>query len=189
MDANEIQTKLIVEKMKLVMFEIADNIRDNDEAVDAYKRDPEPMEYQQGFEFCAPAWLSYYWSTGTGTPMHDKLIEQLQTAAAESWAEQYPDRPSIDDIMTGDDESEFRHEAEDWEQSAFEDEAIYIQVECVRSDGDIKFTASFTNEINYPLAPEFEIEFTDNEFLALDGEALEGWIKQIAEAPYQEKTA
>ncbi len=185
---DEIQDSVIDKKLSLFMTGIVEMIGDNDEAVDSSHRTVEKMQYQNGYEFSAAAWLSYYWSTGTGTPLHDGLIERLMKSQGETWAEHFPDRKSIDDIMTSDDANEpHRNEAEEWEQAALLDEAIFIQVEAVRSDGDIKFTSSFTNEINRPYGNEFEIEIEESAFMAMDGDDLEKLAKQIASAPYEAK--
>lgn len=183
---DDIQDSVVREKLRLFVGQIAEMIGDNDEAVDVHGRTPDKLEYQDGFEFVAPAYLSFYWSTGTGTPMHDKLIQRLIDMQEAEWARQYPNRKSIGDILSGDDE-EFRSEAEEWEEAALHDEAIFIRVEAIRDAGDIRFRSCFMNEINAPYGDEFEIDMPETEFLALADEGLEALAVKIAEAPYSAK--
>jgi hypothetical protein len=180
----DIQADTVREKMRLVMVALVENIGDNDEALDVRERELDKLEYQDGFEFVAPAHLSFYWSSGTGTPMHDKLIERLIDSQAAEWARQYPHRAGMLDILSGDDEGEFRNDAEEWEQAALQDEAIYIRIEAIRADGDIKFRSCFMNEVNIPYGDEYEVEIDESAFLALDGDDLEAFANKIAEAPY-----
>lgn len=181
----DIQDATVREKLKLFMGVVAELIDDNDEAVDGRGREPDKLEYQDGFEWVAPAHLSFYWSSGTGTQWQDKLIDGLINSQNEEWKRQYPHRQSMLDILAGEDEGEFRNEAEEWEQAALLDEIIYIQVEAVRDSGDIKFRSSFTNEINVPYRKEFEITLNESEFLTLDDEGLEKLGRKLAEAPYE----
>lgn len=178
-----IQDSVVREKLRLFVGQVAEMIRDNDEAVDGYGREPDELEYRNGFEFVAPAYLNYYWSTGTGTPLHDTLIQRQIDLQEAEWARQYPNRKAIGDILSGDDE-EFRSEAEEWEEAALQDEAIYIRVEAFRDSGDIKFRACFMDEINAPYGKEFERDITESDFLALNGDGLEALAKELAEAPY-----
>lgn len=185
---DDIQATVIREKMRLVMLAIVESIGDNDEAVDARNRELDKLEYQDGFEFVAPAHLSFYSSSGTGTPLHDRLVQRLLDSQAEEWKRQYPHRASLPDILTADDdgEGEFRNEAEEWETAALQDEIIYIRVEAVRDGGQIRFRSCFMNEINIPYGDEFDIAIDDPEFIALDGDELEKFAAGIADAPYKE---
>lgn len=180
----DVQDTAIDAKLKAFVTTIGEYIGDNDEAVDARDRDADKLSYGKGFEWCASAWLSYYNSTGTGTPLHDKLCERLFDAQAAEWARQYPNRASLGDILSGDSD-EFRDEAEEWETAAYQDEAIFIRVEATRADGDIKFRSCFMNEISVPYGDEFEVEMAESEFMALDSEGLESLGKRLAEAPYE----
>jgi hypothetical protein len=181
---DEIQDTVIREKLRLFVTQVAEMIGDNDEAADVYQRTPDKLEYQDGFEFVAPCHLGFYWSSGTGTPLHDKLIEQLLDAQEYEWAQQFPGRKSLRDILALDEDSEFRSEAEEWELAAFEDETIYIRVEAIRDHGDIRIRSCFMNEINAPYGDEFERDMPEAEFLALEGDELEALAKEVAEAPY-----
>jgi hypothetical protein len=181
---DEIQETLIREKMRLLITAIAESIGDNDEAADVRERTPDRLEYQDGFEFVAPCHLGFYWSSGTGTPMIDGLIERLIKSQAEEWAREYPNLLGMEEILTGDDEGEFRSEAEEWEQAAFEDEVIFIRVEIINDHGDIKLRSCFMNEINIPYGEELQVTLDESAFLALDGEELEALATRIAEAPY-----
>jgi hypothetical protein len=181
---DEIQDSVVREKLRLFVTQVAEMIGDNDEAADVRDRTPDKLEYQDGFEFVAPCYLGFYWSSGTGTPLHDKLIERLLDAQEYEWAQQFPARKSLRDILALDDDSEFRSEAEEWELAAFEDEVIYIRVEAIRDSGDIKFRSCFMNEINAPFGDEFERDMPEAEFLALEGDELETFAKEVAEAPY-----
>lgn len=181
---DDIQATLVREKLRLFVVAIAESLTDNDDALDGRDREPDKLEYQDGFEYAAPAYLNYYWSSGTGTPMHDKLIQRLLDSQAEEWARQYPTRPSLPDIMTDDDESEYRNEAEEWEVAALQDEVIYVRVEAIRKDGDITFRSCFMDEINRPFGDEFETELDESAFLALAGDELEALANKLAEAPY-----
>jgi hypothetical protein len=180
----DVQDATVKGKLGLFMTAVAELICDNDEAIDGHGRTPDELEFRDGFEFTAPAYLNFYWSTGTGTPFQDKLIERLIDSQAEEWARQFPNRAPMLDILSGDDDGEFRSEAEEWEQAALQDEAIYIRVEAFRDHGDIKFRSCFTNEINAPLEEELEIVMAESEFLALDSDGLESLGNRIAEAPY-----
>jgi hypothetical protein len=40
------------------------------------------------------------------------------------------------------------------------------------------------NEINAPFGDEFERDMPEAEFLALEGDELEAFAKEVAEAPY-----
>jgi hypothetical protein len=181
---DEIQDAVVHEKLRLFVTQVAEMIGDNDEAADVHNRTPDKLEYQDGFEFVAPCYLNFYWSSGSGTSLHDKLIERLMDSQGEEWARTYPNRKSLNDIMCGDEGEEFRSEAEEWEIAALEDEAIYIRVEAIRDHGDIKFRSCFMNEINAPYGKEFERDMPEAEFLALEGDELEAFAKEVAEAPY-----
>lgn len=181
---DEIQETLVREKMRLVMLAIVESLGDNDEALDVRERELDKLEYQDGFEFVAPAHLSFYWSSGSGTPMHDKLIEKLIDSQAEEWKRQYPHRAGMLDILASDEESPIREEALEWEEAALQDEAIYIRVEAIREHGDIRFRSCFMNEINTPFGDEFESELDESDFLALAGDELETFANKLAEAPY-----
>jgi hypothetical protein len=181
---DEIQDTVIREKLRLFVTQVAEMIGDNDEAADVHNRTPDKLEYQDGFEFVAPCYLSFYWSSGTGTPLHDKLVECLLDAQEYEWAQQYPARKPLRDILALGEDSEFRSEAEEWELAAFEDEAIYIRVEAIRDHGDIRIRSCFMNEINAPYGDEFERDMPEAEFLALEGDELEALAKEVAEAPY-----
>ena len=182
----DIQETVVREKMRLLMAALIENVGDNDEALDVRDRTMDKLEYQDGFEFVAPAGLSYYWSTGTGTPMLDKLIERLVAAQAAEWAEQFPDKPGMLDLLAGDDSPD-REEAGAWEMAALDDEVVYLRIEMIREHGDIKFRSCFMNEVNIPYGDEYEVELSDAEFLALDGDELEAFANKIAAAPYEAK--
>lgn len=180
----DIQDSTVRDKLGLFMGALAEMIRDNDEALDAHEREPERLEFRDGWEFSAPAYLSFYWSTGTGTPWQDRLIDKLMDSQEAEWAAQYPARAPLRDILALDEDSEFRSEAEEWELAALQDEAIYIRIEAFRDHGDIKFRSCFTDEINAPYGEELEIIVPEEEFLSLDGDGLESLANRIAEAPY-----
>jgi hypothetical protein len=65
---DEIQDSVVREKLRLFVTQVAEMIGDNDEAADVRDRTPDKLEYQDGFEFVAPCYLGFYWSSGTGTP-------------------------------------------------------------------------------------------------------------------------
>lgn len=182
----DIQADTVREKMRLLMAALIENVGDNDEALDVQNRTMDKLEYQDGFEFVAVASLGFYWSSGTGTPMQDKLIERLIDAQAAEWAEQFPDKPGMLDLLAGDDSPD-RDEASEWEMAALDDEVIYLRIEFVRDHGDIKFRSCFMNEINIPYGDEYEVELSDAEFLALEGDELEAFANRIAAAPYEAK--
>jgi hypothetical protein len=181
----DIHAETVREKMRLLMLALIENIGDNDEALDIRDREMDKLEYQDGFEFVVPAYLNYYWSSGTGTPMHDKLIQRLLDSQAEEWARQYPDRLGLAETMMADEDLPYRDDAEEWENAALTDEVIYLRIEMIRADGDIKFTACFMNEINIPFGDEYEVEIDESAFLTLEGEELEAFANKIAAAPYE----
>lgn len=182
----DIQDAAAREKLRMFVAAVAEKACDDDEAIDGRGREPDKLDYQDGFTWSAPAWLSFYSSTGTGTPWQDKLIERLIDSQAREWAEQYPNRAGMLDILSADDdgEGEFRSEAEEWETAALEDEAIYIRFEAHRESGDIVIRACFCDEINAPYGKEFEERIDEAEFMAMDSDALEALGNRVAEAPY-----
>lgn len=164
---------------------LAEYISDNDEAIDGYNRDPSPMESRNGFEWCAPAYLSLYNSTGTGTPWQDRIIERLEQAQADEWERQYPQRKGLM-FCAYDESGEYTLEAQEWLDAALDDEAIYCGFEIFADGDDITIRAGFTDEINRPLAMEFNESIGVPEFLAMNDAALEALIARIADAIYTE---
>lgn len=184
----DIQDASVRTKLAQFIAAVAELACDDDEAVDGRGRTPDKLDYQDGFTWSAPAWLSFYSSTGTGTPWQDKLIDRLINSQAQEWAEQYPNRAGMLDILSADDdEGEFRSEAEEWETAALADEAIYLRFEMHRDSGDIVIRACFCDEINAPYGDEFEERIDEAEFMAMDSDALETLGKRVAEAPYSDR--
>lgn len=177
---DEIQAGTVRHKMSALMAAIIESLTDNDEALD--KREPDELEYQDGYTLTMPAGLSYYWSTGTGTPLLDSLVEGVLASQAVEWARQYPQRAPLPDCCS--EESEFAEEAQEWELAAFEDETVYLRVEIIRDAGDIQFLACFTNEMSAPHGVEYRETMDESAFLTLDGAELEALCDRIAEAPY-----
>jgi hypothetical protein len=177
---DEIQADCIRGKMQALIAAIGESMRDNDEALE--ERAPESLEYQDGFTLVMPAALSFYQSTGTGTPMLDSLAERHLDAQAAEWARQYPQRAPLPDCAS--DEGEHSDEAQEWETAALEGETVWMRVEIVRKVGDVQFMACFTDEVNAPHGPEYRETMDESAFLALDGPELESLAARIAESPY-----
>lgn len=176
----------IQQSMEQFASALTEYIGDNDEAIDSYGRAPEPMEYRNGFEYTAPAYLNFYSSTGTGAPWQDRIIERLEQAQADKWAQQFPDRADLFTVAALD-ESPLQSEAHEWLDAALEGEAIYISFEIFSDDDDVTIRASFTDEINAPLATQFDESMTSAEFLAMDDDASTALIERIADAIYTAK--
>jgi len=177
---DHIQGEIIRLKMQLLLEAIVENMTDNDEALD--KRETEELTHKDGFEVTMPAHLGYYWSTGTGTPMIDKLVERQLALQADEWKRQYPTRASLPDCC--DDASEFSDEAQEWELAAFEDETIYAEIGIYRENGEIHFSACFMDEINAPYEERYQETMDEKAFLILADQDLEALADRISEAPY-----
>lgn len=172
-----------MKQIEQLAIALAEYISDNDEAIDGYNRTPSSTEYRNGFEWCAPVYLSMYNSTGTGEPWQDRLIERLEQAQADEWARQYPQRNGL--IFCAYDESgEHALEAQEWLDAALEDEAIYCAFEIFADGDNITIRAGFTDEINRPIATEFIESISAPEFLAMDDAAMQSLIERIADAIY-----
>jgi len=172
---DHIQAATIDAKMAAVMIAVVESMTDNDEALD--RREPEKLEHQDGFTVSMYAALSFYSSTGTGTPMLDALISRAEDAQASEWARQFPDRPPLYDMD--------QPEAEEWRDAALEGEDVWARVEITReSGGDILFASCFTDEVNAPHGVEYRERMAESAFMNLDGDALESLAQRIAEGPY-----
>lgn len=178
-----IQNKTILAKMHSAITVLAQIIGDSDEAIDSHKREASPMEYSDGFEYTAPAYLSYYSSTGTGVSWQDALIERLEKAQAGYWADEHPDRPDLFDEARAD-ESSLQAEAQEWLDAALEGECIYLQLEIQKNESDITIRAEFSDEINRPYTSHV-VTIPIDEFMAMDDEALEKLLDGITAKVYE----
>lgn len=179
-NSSEIQADTIRHKMRAVLDSIIEQVTDDDEALE--KRNPAALDFEDGFTVSMPAGLSYYWSTGTGTPLQDRCIQRCIDAQAAEWALQFPQRAPMEDCASN--EGEHSEEAQEWETAALEDETIWLRVEIVRTAGDIALKACFTDEINAPIEFEWRESISEEDFLGLDGQGLDDLVSLIAEAPY-----
>ena len=183
--ADDIQEITVKAKMEAVLYAMSEYARDGDEALDAYNRDVSPMHYGVGFEWCAPASLSFYRSTGTGAPFHDQRIERCEQAQADEWARQYPSRAGLFDCHA-DEDGEFRQEAEEWIDAATDEEFVYLTLEIELRDGDVIVRASFGDEINAPVgAIWFEERIAQDDFMRLDTDELEALIQRAVDIAYK----
>lgn len=175
----------IAHKMEQFAIALAEQLDSNDEAIDGYNRPPSELTDSNGYEFTAPAYLSFYSSTGTGTAWQDSLIESHEQAQAGEWARQYPDRADLFTVAQLDD-SPLQNEAHEWLDAALENEAIYCSFEIWRDCDDVRIRAGFSDEINRPCsaAAQYESSTPCGEFLAMDDAALQFLIDMIETAIY-----
>lgn len=180
-----LRASTITYKMELFITALKERLNDNDEAIDGYNRSHTPLDHSTGFEYVAPAWVSFYWSTGTGTAMHDALIQRELDAQAQEWARQYPERPSLANCCA-DEDSPYSDEAQEWEIAALQDEAIYISATIEwREDADeVRIESYFMDQVNSQLNDGLRVHLTGNEFLTLSDEDCETLIQRLADAPY-----
>ena len=171
---DDIHAATVRAKMSALMGAVVEMMADDDEALD--HREPEPLEYQDGFTVSMPAPLSFYSSTGTGTPMLDSLIAKAEEAQAAEWARQYPDRSPLFDSDHPD--------AEGWKDAALDGEDVWARVEMTREGEDILFTSCFTDAVNAPHGVEYRERMAESAFLSLDGADLETLARRIASGPY-----
>lgn len=179
-----IQAETIRYKMQQVAHALSERITSSDEAIDGYNRVPNAMEYSDGFEWVAPASLSYYSSTGTGAPWQDRLIEEHEKAQAEEWAKQYPTRANLFETAQ-DDNSRWQNEAQEWIDAALHDEFIYCAFSIFRDDDELTLTAGFTDEVNRALASEFKETIDAAEFASMDDQAIQALIERVTDTIYR----
>lgn len=175
-----IQDSTVDYKLAAIMAAIVETMTDSDEALD--KREPESLEYRQGFTASLPAGLSYYWSTGTGTPLLDSLVQSHLDSQAAEWARQYPQRVALPDCASG--EGEFSELAQEWEQLAIEGEHAWARIESVRESGQVTFKSCFTDSGNQPHGLEYSETLSESDLLAIDGKQLGSLIARVAQGPY-----
>lgn len=159
----------------------------NDEALDTYGRNAEIDSYGD-VTWCAPAWLSYYSSTGRGTDWQDKLIERCEESQADEWARQYPNRKGLLQCAY-DGDSRYESEAQEWLDAALGDEAIYLSFEIRMTDSDVIITSGFGDDINAPLAQQFKRTIGRDEFLLMPDDELSALINEIETVVYTGKDA
>ncbi|WOE76357.1 hypothetical protein [Alterisphingorhabdus coralli] len=116
----------------------------------------------------------------------DKLIDGHLASQAAEWARQYPQRQPLPDCAMGDEDDEFTQEAQEWEDAALDDEAIYATIDIYHSQGTVTIEASFTDEINTLVSAEYHRDIEAQEFAAMTDKALDSLIEEVAEAPYKE---
>ncbi len=118
---------------------IAVGMADADEAVyDTHPVEAIESEPRSGFwpwtsggsMIVLPAALAHHWGTGNAPAPLQPLLDAGARLIEESWAEQYPDRPSLTACITaepGTPAAEFQSAAERWEVEAWEaDEDVYF---------------------------------------------------------------
>jgi hypothetical protein len=183
---NHIQETIILEKIKEVVKATSCFIGDNDDAVDWSNKKPEEMVYNnclfdnKGYTISFHVDLSYYWSTGSTTPITQNLIENCFKDTAVYWTETYPNRPSYEDCL--DDESEYANEAQQWEVETLGDTNIWLRVEGTLKDNDIIFSCSYTDEICSPYGKEFRETFSLEDFLLLSSNELETFVEKLGQS-------
>ena len=107
---------------------IADGMKSNDEAIFYYGDDEgiEPIETKArdgfipytsgGFEVCLPASLYHAHSSGRIPAPLQSIIDGWLKDCADDWAREYPEKPSLEDCVCGNDEK-LREEAWDYESN------------------------------------------------------------------------
>lgn len=105
---------------------IADGMKRNDEAIFYYGNDEgiEPIETKArdgfipytsgGYQICLPASLHHAHSSGQVPAPLQSIIDGWLKDCADDWARAYPDKPSFDDCVGGDDD-DLRAKAEEFE--------------------------------------------------------------------------
>ena len=182
---DDVQVATIKAKMEAVLDAMRELASDGDEALDAYNRPIAPMHYGTGFEWCAPAPLGFYGSTGTGTLFIDKLIERCEQSQADEWARQYPSRVGLFECY-GEGGGEFYQEAEEWIDAATDEQWIYLSLEIELRDGDVIIRAALGDEINRPVGGKwFEERIDQDDFLKLGGKDLESLVTRAINTAYQ----
>lgn len=180
-----LQHGTLVHKALALANEAIEQFGTNDEALDTYQRNAEIDSYGD-VTWTAPAWLSYYSSTGTGCSWQDVLIERCEQMQADEYARQYPDRASLFDIASND-ESPLQSDAHEWLDAALQDEAIYLSFEIHITDSAVEIRAGFGDEINRPLALQYESSLTHEEFLLMSDSDSAALINAIETAVYTAK--
>lgn len=183
---DDVQHMTITAKMEAVLYAMKELASDNDEALDAYNREVDLYDRRNRMEWTCPAWLSFYSSTGTGAPFQDRLIEKHEQAQADYWKEHFPARADL--FTCAADENEHQEEAHEWLDAALDDEAIYLQLEAERRDGDVIIRAGFSDEINRPVGGQwFERRIDESDFLKLEGAELESLINEAIDTAYKDE--
>lgn len=181
---DHIQNLTIMAKMRAVVEAMAELAGDNDEALDTHGREAEINSAMELVEWIAPAWLSFYSSSGTGVPFQDRLIERHEEAQAAEWARQYPSRASLF-ACAADDGGEHQEEAHEWLDAALQEEAIFLALGAHLHKGMVEIRAAFTDEINAPVGGKrFERKITQEDFLALEGDELEALVVEAIDTAY-----
>lgn len=170
----DIQAATVRAKLRALIDAVVEAMIDGDEALD--RREPEPLAYEDGFTVSMCASLSFYDSTGTGTPLLDARIARAEDAQAAEWARQYPERAPLFDSDHPD--------AEGWKDVALDGEDVWARVEITRDGGDVVFASCFTDEVNAPIGIEYRERMAEDAFMALDGPELESLAQRVAEGPY-----
>jgi hypothetical protein len=139
---------------------IADGMKSNDEAIYYYGETEgvEPIESQArdgfipytsgGFEVCLPASLHSAYSSGRNPAPLQPIIDGWLKDAADEWAREFPDRPSLDDCACGDDEK-LRQEAWDYESDYLcnSDECYFWKARVMFLDSDDRQNQSGKPEV------------------------------------------
>jgi hypothetical protein len=184
--ADDVNHLTITAKMEAVIEAMKELASDGDEALDAYNRDVDLHDRRNRVEWTCPTWLSYYSSTGTGAPFQDRLIEKHEATQAAHWKEYFPARADL--FTCAADEGEHQEEAHEWLDAALDDEAIYLQLEAERRDGDVIIRAGFSDEINRPVGGKwFEERIDQDDFLTLDDATLETLIHRAIDTAYEDE--
>lgn len=180
---DDIQETTVVAKMRAVLDAMRELASDGDEALDSYNREIEPLHYGKGFQWCAPAWLRFYSSTGTGAPFQDKLIERSEQLQADEWKRQFPGRADL--FTCASEENEHQEEAHEWLDAALHDEAVFLNLEIELRDGDVIIRSNFSSEYNTPVGGKyFERRIDQDEFLTLAGDDLELLVRLAIDTAY-----
>ena len=202
---------------------IADGMKSNDDAIYYYGETEgiEPIEDKArdgfipytsgGFEVCLPASLSSAHSSGRVPAPIQPIIDTWLKDAADEWAREYPDKPSLVDCILGDDR-DLSEKAADFESDYLcnSDESYFWKARVMFLDADdrqnesgkpeVYIDAYLNTDIGYGrdhipwIAPlggkanqtvgSFKLTIPADDFAALDDDALEALaIEAVKQLP------
>ena len=202
---------------------IADGMKSNDEAIYCYGETEgiEPIESEfrdgfipytsGGFEICLPASLYSANSSGRIPAPLQSIIDGWLKDCADDWAREYPEKPSLEDCVCGDDD-DLRAEAEEFETDYLcnSDECYFWKARIMFLGADdrqnetgkpeVFIDAYLNTDIGYgrdhiPWMPHnggkanqtvgsFKITIPADQFAALDDEALDALaIEAVKQLP------
>ncbi|WP_158010656.1 hypothetical protein [Tardibacter chloracetimidivorans] len=80
-----------------------------------------------GYEVCLPASLSHAWGSGSAPEPIQKIIDNETDLIADTWKQQYPDRPPFLECVLGEHGQELEEQAQEYEMESWQgDDSCYF---------------------------------------------------------------